>query len=176
MSGVVVLEGPDRSGKSTLATATGLEIVHFGGPPSSSKEFMKRCERFMTLCENGEPVLCDRSPIISEIVYGLVLRGFLAMSAYELLDKLRNFCLCGARLVYCRPPDEVLFLRPIEEKPHKPCVHVKDVKENRRKLVSAYDFLMSLVKIMMGNDFAVCDGSPDSAAAALSFIKGGRNA
>jgi hypothetical protein len=71
----VIIEGPDGSGKSTLieklAELSGYPTRHKGGPPKSNEEAMQRME---DLYNEDYGKICDRCVVISEPIYGHILR------------------------------------------------------------------------------------------------------
>lgn len=66
---MIILEGPDAAGKSTLAeviaTRLQLEIKQGDGPPKGPGEIIERCVRYAEF----DNVIFDRHPIISEPIY-----------------------------------------------------------------------------------------------------------
>jgi len=70
---MIVLEGPDGGGKSTLAKAiskaTDWPIVGSEGPPQSTEEFLDRIERYFKM---GNRVIFDRHPCISNVAYDII--------------------------------------------------------------------------------------------------------
>lgn len=91
---MIILEGPDGSGKSTLAKLIQVEypqysISHSPGP--CPKEFYK--ERIfwnMELCKI-KTLIVDRISIISESVYGNVMRESSNITEQNIRDFLSNF-------------------------------------------------------------------------------------
>jgi len=65
----IVLEGPDNSGKSTLArqiaNATGRQVFSSEGPEKYPGELLERVERYSKL----DGVIFDRHPFVSDIIY-----------------------------------------------------------------------------------------------------------
>lgn len=68
----IVLEGPDNSGKSTLAShlsdKLGLRVQHSGGPEKYPGEINVRTIKYLDLTET---VIFDRHPCISHNIYTL---------------------------------------------------------------------------------------------------------
>ncbi len=67
----IVIEGPDNSGKSTLARILDKHVpllsIHPGdGPPRDLEEIIRRAFRYLKL----ENKIFDRHPIVSEPIYG----------------------------------------------------------------------------------------------------------
>lgn len=70
---MIVLEGGDKTGKTTLAKALvkvyGLRYLHFGPPgPNAMKEYTEALQAIK------QPTVCDRF-FVGELVYGPMLRG-----------------------------------------------------------------------------------------------------
>lgn len=96
---MIVLEGPDGGGKSTLAQTLlrelGLTYVPSEGPARAEGEIDRRIERYFLM--KGD-LLFDRHPCISQLAYRVVHdqpapQGFLIDKFYKLKPI----------LIYCRP-------------------------------------------------------------------------
>lgn len=140
---MIVLEGPDNSGKSTLAKVLseefGLPVYHAGGPPASVKEMNKRVDFILN---NHSKFIFDRIPLISEPVY-CILRGGNNMFAEseELYSALREI---KPIIIYCRPPLSVLMAEDNREaKSHDNPKHLKKVGDNKLLLIDRYDQVMN---------------------------------
>lgn len=103
---LVIIEGPDKSGKSTLAKEVaktfGMDYVHFGKPSADPAmdyvTFLKKLSR---------PTVCDRF-YLGEMVYGPMLRG---NAGFKLLDLLTIERLCRLRqavLIYAVTPETLV--------------------------------------------------------------------
>lgn len=148
---IVVLEGPDGSGKSTLAKklseSLGVPLRHLGAAPTTDEEYYRRFGDFITLTES---TVVDRSPAVSELVYGLVLGKGTFTPPFNLLAAIVAKSINDPFYVYiyCRPFDDVLEenLKTFrEDKPHKPSDHCRNVKSRYWSIVHAYDFLMPII-------------------------------
>lgn len=66
---IIVLEGPDNSGKSTLAkelaAILGFDIIHSGGPEKYPGEIVDRIKAY----QKKDWVIFDRHPVISQSIY-----------------------------------------------------------------------------------------------------------
>lgn len=137
---IIILEGPDNGGKTTLAkflsTQTGLRLHHSGGPPKDRSEILYRATELLKL----ENVIFDRFPVISDRIYSKLLRGedFFANTTFPIrLAQQRPF------IIYCRPPMEVLLkLDGHEVKEHETQEHVEAMKKKALDIVIAYDQAM----------------------------------
>jgi hypothetical protein len=142
-----LLEGPDGSGKSVLGDMLGrllqVPVLHHGGPPLCADELFDRLHRQYD--SFGEAIV-DRSPIISERVYGTILRGSMLVEERVLTEWTRRFAIRGWILVYCRPSDEELqryidtrFLELVDMKAYKTAKHAQGVRDNIIKIAHTYD-------------------------------------
>jgi hypothetical protein len=107
---LIVVEGVDGSGKSTLLENARLEIkkkyfviARHSCRPLSAADIIG----FLRLAEMSAPfpVICDRHPLVSEPIYGNLLRGsditdLVMISSVHKIDRLKRTV---DRIVYCRP-------------------------------------------------------------------------
>lgn len=146
---MIVIEGPDNSGKSTFAAHLsyefGIPVYHAGGPPASKKEIFGRVNFIL---ENHNKFIFDRIPLISEPVY-CILRGgqnlFEGEEAEELYRRLRDI---NPLVIYCRPPDDiVLDMSNHKVKAHDSAEHLRQVTENSKKLMHRYDEVIDMPQL-----------------------------
>ena len=135
----VHVEGPDGSGKSTLvpelAGIMGLDVVPTDDPPRSWDECLRRIERRVS-----PSLVCDRSSgLVSELVYGPVLRGGTIVDEEVVWSVVRSV-VHAVVFVYCRPPDDAI--RPTFRDGEDPG-HAKGVLEKSDPLRRRYDEVMS---------------------------------
>ena len=143
-----IVEGPDGSGKTTLANkiAKGFnaKIFHAGGPPESREDILERIE--FQFKQFGS--ILDRASLITEHVYGPVLRGRSVLEPDEYKRLIQRYVDRGWVLIYCRPSIEVLLRYVKEEmdrvirdegKSYKREVHFIRVRANMPSIVSMYD-------------------------------------
>lgn len=140
-----VVEGPDNSGKSTLASFLARELkthlVHSGGPGKDKIEFMARVNR---LTDYPSPVIFDRFPVISEHVYAPVIRNTDTFDGTVHMHRLRLMAR-NPIIIYCRPPMPILMDlkdHPVKSE-HEDADHVARVVRNGLALVQRYDEVMT---------------------------------
>lgn len=134
---MIVVEGPDGAGKSTLIEAARQKRQYFvrfqsSGPPPDKKAVIQTLFWLQSFPGNI-PLVCDRIPCISDRVYGPILRNtdlFVGMPLDFGLAK------CST-LIYCRPPTSVLLKNALEG------VHLEGVRERQEHIVQAYDQLIN---------------------------------
>lgn len=105
---LIVLEGVDKAGKSTLASKlqekSGWPIVHFGRPgPDPALEYI-------SFLKQNQDVICDRF-FIGELVYGPLLRGKQSMSPLQITTIQRVCRTIGIVVVHVNPPYEIIEAR-----------------------------------------------------------------
>jgi len=106
---MIVVEGPDNAGKSTLigklSRTLGWNVYHPGGPPANAEEFLKQA--ISSLKYAHEKVIQDRSMIISDPVYSTVYPRNFSCDYHELIVTLCVYV--NPVIIYCRPPDEFML-------------------------------------------------------------------
>lgn len=128
---MIIIEGPDASGKSTLARhlaeVLSTDIFVGEGPPRYSGDIPQRLERYDQLPPS---TICDRHPAVSEDIYSRAIGRPTEltqahMDAFYQQDHL---------LIYCDPQ---VIARHIT-KPHDTHEHLEAVSKNRPQLVAFY--------------------------------------
>ncbi len=133
---LIIIEGPDGSGKSTLADKLRDELqgyillVRTNSKPRGGPDILHVAR---WLKEPSIPVIVDRHPLTSELVYSHVLNR---KPKHDLshADIARRFA--DSLLIYCRPPLSVI-LQGVESLPQ-----MEGVKDNLEQLVQTYDLHM----------------------------------
>lgn len=128
---IIVLEGPDNSGKSTLAKELseilGFDIIHSGGPEKYPGEIAERMKRYQK--ENW--VIFDRHPAISQSVYCFYTGQ--NSPPIELIDE---FWSTRPFVIYCQG-------RNLEGHEINPDIdnnwHLSIVEQNYEKICQSYD-------------------------------------
>lgn len=149
---MILVEGPDNSGKSTLIEQLAKEFDLFKcdrphGPPKTPEELLNRTLDVQNFYKS-KMVIMDRNPVIGESIYGPILRGH---NMWDDLDEKMN---CEAELfskllsgtiflIYCRPPRETLLdLSTHQVKDYDTREHLESLSKNKSKIVDAYDSCM----------------------------------
>lgn len=134
---MIIIEGMDNTGKTTLAEhlAEKFKLPHI----KSSKDRTHLLNDALTILVLNPEAVMDRFSIISEMVYGPILRGGTAFDGHGLsqwrffMDKLAR---CKPLIFYCRPPNEKIFDYGDREQ-------MAGVVEHGEELLSAYDTMMN---------------------------------
>ena len=125
---MIIVEGPDNSGKTTLISqlAKDLNRVTIKGiRPQTFWEIKTWCQ---VIEKFPWPVILDRFPLISEPVYGPIIRGVSLITREEALIELK---LLNPIIIYCRPSLSIIkdFQLP----------QMAGVPNHIDKIVNAYD-------------------------------------
>lgn len=109
---MIIVEGPDNSGKTTLARklAQLLELLYMNNRrlPKQVKDVSKYLERCL-LMDQHFPVILDRLSLISEPIYGPICRQVNLLDLPTQDQLLRHLHPHKPLIIYCRPPrDEIL--------------------------------------------------------------------
>ena len=138
----LIIEGPDASGKSTLARnislESGMPLFLAGGKPRNDVEMWCMIADQRHAAKHGSIV--DRVSSISQQVYreGLFQREDLMTEALELCEQ--------SIMVYCRPPMDILLdPNKHEWKEYDTPEWKQEILSNQQTYVSRYDFLMTKI-------------------------------
>ena len=152
---MILVEGPDNSGKSTLIDQLTKEFNLFKcerphGPPKTPQELYNRTMDVQNFYAS-KMFIMDRNPVIGESIYGPILRGHDMWTDIPSSDRID----CEANLfsklithtiflIYCRPPLETLLdLSTHQVKDYDTKEHLESLSKNKAKIVDAYDKFMS---------------------------------
>lgn len=113
---LIIIEGADGSGKSTLIEKARHECSTYfwslrgmSRPPDDFDQIREIHYMLYRAGTGSIPLVCDRHPYISEPVYGPVLRGECRIPKKEYHQALDDFAFDTDRIIYCYPPVEVCF-------------------------------------------------------------------
>jgi hypothetical protein len=140
---LVILEGADGSGKSSLATRIRKDIDEYllflksNGPPHTLGQLANVLGVLTNLRDQSIPVVTDRNPVISEYVYGPIIRGK-CMHALSIEQMARWFK--DTMIIHCRPNYQALAAGVRKE------VQMEGVVLNHRHIIQAYDDLMGFLE------------------------------
>lgn len=138
---LIVIEGADGSGKTTLANRIRKELedysifIRSNGPPHTLQQLVDMVTFQQELIDRLPrlPFITDRNPVISEYVYGPILRGK-CMHALNIEQMARLFR--DKLLIHCRPSYSALTSGVRKEE------QLEGVIPNHRHIVQAYDAVM----------------------------------
>lgn len=135
---MLILEGPDNSGKSTLAAKLkrdlGVRVVHSIRPPQDWTHKMVYEHCLKQIAPQTESCILDRVTCISEAIYGPICRGESALGNYQ-TEALLDLWSRPYTVIYCRPDDDVILDNQGREQ-------MPGVLENHKRIIEAYDRLM----------------------------------
>lgn len=140
---LIVVEGVDGSGKTTLIqnfrqVASRLCWTFArSGPPQGTEDLIQTVRFVSRHTAYNIPLICDRHPLISEPIYGPIVRGKSLIEGYwdreEALDKIAATV---DRVIYCRPDLDIAFHSAKKNK------QMPGVEEQYWALYQAYDRTM----------------------------------
>lgn len=148
---MIIVEGPDNSGKSTLIKwilkeFPVRELKHGRhGPPRNAFDIKIRTEIILNEAirsryKNG--VIVDRFSLIGESIYGPILRGKDLWTEIP-QDKIRLEGVLNTLnpfIIYCRPDEEtILDMSHHQVKDYDTEEHVLNITKNQKLIIKAYD-------------------------------------
>ena len=149
--GIVIVEGCDASGKSSLIEQLRLEsnryfwVLRGSGPPKTYDEIDEAISWITRSAHSGPQIICDRHPLISEPIYGMTLRGRNLLEGHYSEADIRAHLLDSVdRIIYCRPPLEEICKKVGHQ------AQLKGVIDNLERLVKVYDQSMQFLKEEFG--------------------------
>lgn len=109
---IIILEGPDGSGKTTLANKikdqTGFMLLHRSHQTDSNAESL--FDEYAQVIKAGKNCIMDRG-WYSEMVYGPVMRGGSAITYPQMYELERLLAKNGALIIHCTAPEATLWKR-----------------------------------------------------------------
>lgn len=143
---MIIIEGMDNTGKSTLAKKLSLKfnlkIIKSSGPPEDKESWIKKIHYSIDQSKKGINFIYDRHPLISEYVYGPILRGKNLLDNEEGNQLWKEFIEIQPFIIYCRPPI-FCIIKYGERK------QMNGVIKNTNLLVRAYDSFIAEVSKSM---------------------------
>lgn len=110
---IIIIEGADGSGKTTLAEQiskqTGYPVVHRSSPKSEEEKAVMM-QMYLQAIKEGRNVIFDRC-WYSEMVYGVVMRDESVISYPQMYELERSLAKRGALIIYCTDKPETLWRR-----------------------------------------------------------------
>lgn len=110
---IIIIEGPDGSGKTTLAEQlskqTGYPVVH-RTQPKSEEEKKQMMQSYIDTIKAGRNCIFDRC-WYSEMVYGPIMRDASVISYPEMYVIERMLAKKGALIIHCTDEPDVLWQR-----------------------------------------------------------------
>lgn len=144
MKNLIIIEGMDNTGKSTLVKKLSSYLPHHEVvvSPGPCAEHVKWCKDELARTDSR---IYDRFPIFSETVYGNIIRGHSTLSNY--IDQLL-LMLGWAKplIIYCDPGIEVIRGTFHERE------QMAGVRENDAKCLAAYRNMMRTAQKLLGKD------------------------
>ena len=129
---MIVIEGMDNSGKSTLGIALGrhlgMRVQESEGPPLSDQEINERVDGYAKLKDH----IFVRHPVISNAIYGQVRAEGDPITP----DRRVRFYLAKPIIVYCDAGSRGLGAHIV--KAHDTQKHLEDITNNYNKLLYLY--------------------------------------
>lgn len=138
---MIIIEGPDGAGKSTLISSLMLKYPRLKmaprpctslGGPLAGKELARWLEEYGVM----PGYLYDRHQCISGPVYDAVLERPVDPQVQSVLQSVFYDMLSGARVIYCRPP-RAEIVRAINDN-----AQLDGVARKIHEIISTYDALM----------------------------------
>ena len=128
---MIVIEGPDASGKTTLARALaatlGLTLVSSEGPPRYPGDIPERLRRYDAI---PGLVVYDRHPCVSDSIYAHAFSRYTDLTP----EMLAEFYDSNHLFIYCDPITDVQHV----EKPHDTKEHLEQMHKHHDKLLETY--------------------------------------
>ena len=144
---LIILEGPDNSGKTSLANRIVHELgpkvnyFHPGGRPSDLDAEGLCIEQQLAALSCGHPVIMDRCTPISQQVYNPdpQLKGWRE-------HMWQRYVALGVLVIYCRPStDRLLRVQDLTWREDETEEHKQKIIRNQHVFVKRYDDLMPTI-------------------------------
>lgn len=169
---MIVVEGFDSSGKSTLAgkigEILGWSVLHTGGPTKSREDVIHCLMRSQSRLR--QRVVQDRITHISESVYSMLTAPDKAAMALNAIPEIA----IAELVIYCRPPHNFLLeaFREHRIKEHDDFMKLEQTMRDAPSLIKVYDTVMNMTAPYLGARLVTYDRSnPDSESHVLELVK-----
>lgn len=110
---IIILEGPDGSGKTTLANTlskqTGYFVLH-RSQPKTEEDKARMMDEYMQVIKAGKNCIMDRS-WYSEMVYGPVMRDASVINYPQMYALEKQLARVGGLVIYCTGSLQTLWKR-----------------------------------------------------------------
>lgn len=110
---IIIIEGPDGAGKSTLASKikeqTGYMLMH-RSQPKTEEDKKRMMDEYVQVIKAGKNCIFDRC-WYSEMVYGPVMRDVSIISYPQMYELERLLAKNGALIIHCTAPEQTLWKR-----------------------------------------------------------------
>lgn len=176
---IIIVEGMDGTGKTTLVQQLAYRLkirpIKFVGSLGPSDDYMQalinptklEITELETVSAKGGAIkrIYDRFPLISEAVYGSILRGRNCFGGlhYSLMSRLLAL---KTVIIYCRP-DRGVIMNNIQQGPQ-----MNGVREHFGELLDAYDkFFLELTESPMNSYITIFDYTRDEVGELIDEIR-----
>ena len=136
---IIILEGPDGAGKTTLAEKlkqqTGYTYLR-RAQPKTEEDKKRMMEEYIQVIKSGKNCIFDRC-WYSELIYGPIMRDASVITYPQMYQLERLIAKNGAILIYCTAPEATLWKRCMRRGEDYITKH-----EDFRKICKEYDTLM----------------------------------
>lgn len=140
----IIIEGPDNSGKSTLANSIakqlGIEVIHAGSAPKTMEECFERLHSEQRLWCTPE-IVQDRSFFISNFIYSKCIPSRsvdfdVRLQSNLLRTYVENF---ATTVIFCDAPNELLLQDQLHiVKAYDTPEHLEEVKNSNLQIIKEY--------------------------------------
>ncbi len=155
---IIIVEGMDNTGKTTLVEQlvkeTGYDMVRSPGGPQSLEDMIDKVET----CLISDNIIYDRFPLISEEVYGPVLRGYSLWKFLRWREYFIQLLQLKPLFIYCRPGGETI-LRTINQREQ-----LEGVVERASVIIDIYDMVFDHLRRFYHVDVVVHNYQEDPLA------------
>lgn len=137
---IIILEGPDCGGKSTLAATLADKYGYFVQHLSYNKSMDVKKEHYQALNfalgRKSQNTVLDRHAI-SELVYSTVFRNG---PSYDIFEMFQKYVLHNVVVVYCNPGKEVMLEEFAKRKS-------EEMFESNSEIIDAYEIVMDRLSL-----------------------------